>query len=196
MPVNWTDVVGAPVEKRMRRARPTGWFWAKATPAADLAVIRGTGGGQFTLVEASTGPLLGTVDESGAHTGAHPGAVYTHQGVAFSVLDLDLEEKLVAGHRTEPDYTTQPRPQREVPIVRTDPQRVLPSRTAVCSGTVDVKDQVVAYRMRAKRGGAIIAEHELDLPERTLQTKAVWWTSPQTVLDDAEVASGDLPGAV
>src|SRR5699024_2770832 len=32
--------------------------------------------------------------------------------------------------------------------------------------------------------------------ERTLQTKAVWWTIPQTVLDDAEVASGDLPGAV
>src|SRR5699024_310711 len=43
---------------------------------------------------------------------------------------------------------------------------------------------------------AISAGHELALPERTLQTKAVWWTSPQTVLDGAEVASGDLPGAV
>ena len=195
-PVNSPEVVDDLVEKRMLRARPTGWFWAKDTPAADLADIRGTGGGQFTLVEASTGTLLGTVDESGAHTGAHPGAVYTHQGVDFIVLDLDLEEKIVAVERTEVDYTTQPRSQTEIAIVSTDSQRVLPSGTAVCSGTVDVKDQVVAYRMRAKRGGAIIAEHELDLPERTLQTKAVWWTIPQTVLDDAEVASGDLPGAV
>src|SRR5699024_11566807 len=92
--------------------------------------------------------------------------------------------------------TRGPRAQTESASVSTDPQRVLPPCTAVCSGTADVKDQVVAYRMRAKRGGAIIAEHELDLPERTLQTKAVWWTIPQTVLDDAEVASGDLPGAV
>lgn len=122
--------------------------------------------------------------------------MYTHQGIDFTVLDLDLEDRIVAVERAQVDYTTQPRLQTQISIVDTDAQRVLPSGVAVCSGTVDVKDQVVAYRMRAKRGGAIIAEHELDLPERTLRTKAVWWTIPQSVLDEAEVVSGDLPGAV
>ena len=195
-PDNSSEVIDDLVEAKLLRARPTGWFWAKDQPATDLSDIRGSGGGQFSLVEASTGTLLGTVDESGAHTGAHPGAVYTHQGIDFTVLDLDFEDRIVAVERAEVDYTTQPRSQTEISIVDTDAQRVLASGVAVCSGTVDVKDQVVAYRMRAKRGGAIIAEHELDLPERTLRTKAVWWTIPQSILDEAEVVSGDLPGAV
>src|SRR5699024_6514501 len=81
-------------------------------------------------------------------------------------------------------------------IVTAASQRVPRSGTAGGRGSVDVQGHVVAAGMRAKRGGATIAEHELALPERTLQTKAVWWTIPQTVLDDAEVASADLPGAV
>ena len=66
----------------------------------------------------------------------------------------------------------------------------------MASGTVDVTDEVIAYRMRAKRGGAIIAEHDLDLPERTLRTSAVWWTIPQALLEETEVLKADLPGAV
>ncbi|RBP63386.1 DEAD/DEAH box helicase domain-containing protein [Brevibacterium sanguinis] len=195
-PDNSAEVIADLVERRMLRARPTGWFWAKDSPATDLSDIRGSGGGQFRLVEASTGALLGTVDESGAHTGAHPGAVYTHQGADFTVIDLDLDDHVVFVERTEVDYTTQARSLTEIAIVDTDHQRVLPSGVSVCSGTVDVKDHVVSYRMRAKRGGAILAEHDLDLPERTLRTAAVWWTIPQSLLDEAEVIRADLPGAV
>ncbi|MDN5806280.1 MAG: DEAD/DEAH box helicase [Brevibacterium sp.] len=195
-PDNSAEVLADLVDRKLLRARPTGWFWAKDEPAADMSDIRGSGGGQFRLVEASTGALLGTVDESGAFTGAHPGAVYTHQGADFTVLDLDLEDHVALVERAEVDYTTQARSQTEIDIVDTDRQRALASGVTVCSGTVDVKDHVIAYRMRAKRGGAIIAEHELDLPERTLQTKAVWWTIPQTLLDEAEIVAADLPGAV
>lgn len=195
-PAESAEVVADLVDRKLLRARPTGWFWVKDEPATDLSDIRGSGGGQFRLVEASTGTLLGTVDEAGAHTGAHPGAVYTHQGADFTVLDLDLEERIALIERSEVDYTTQPRSATEIEIVSTDAQRVLPSGVSVCSGTVDVKDQVIAYRMRAKRGGAIIAEHELDLPERTLQTKAVWWSIPQSLLEAVEIVAADLPGAV
>ncbi|WP_309132230.1 DEAD/DEAH box helicase [Brevibacterium sp.] len=195
-PDNSAEVIADLVDRRLLRARPAGWFWAKDIPATDLSDIRGSGGGQFRLVEASTGTLLGTVDESGAHTGAHPGAVYTHQGTDFTVLELDLDDHVVLVERAEVDYTTQARSLTEIEIVSTDQQRVLPSGVAVCSGTVDVKDHVVGYRMRSKRGGAIIAEHELDLPEMTLQTTAVWWTIPQSLLDEAEILRADLPGAV
>lgn len=195
-PDNAAEVVDDLVERKMLRARPAGWFWAKDMPATDLADIRGTGGGQFRLVEASTGTLLGTVDEAGAHTGAHPGAVYTHQGTDFLVADLDLDERVAFIERAEVDYTTQPRSTTEISIVDTASQRTLPSGVTVASGTVDVTDEVIAYRMRAKRGGAIIAEHDLDLPERTLRTSAVWWTIPQALLEETEVLKADLPGAV
>jgi DEAD/DEAH box helicase domain-containing protein len=35
----------------------------------------------------------------------------------------------------------------------------------------------------------------LDLPERVLQTTAVWWTLPDHVLTESGVAEADLPGA-
>lgn len=195
-PDNAAEVVDDLVERKLLRARPLGWFWAKDEPATDQSDIRGSGGGQFRLVEASTGTLLGTVDETGAHRGAHPGAVYTHQGTDFLVADLDLDERIALVDRTEVDYTTQARSLTEISIVDTVSQRTLPSGVGVASGTVDVTDQVVAYRIRAKRGGTILAEHELDLPERTLRTSAVWWTIPRALLESAEVLKADLPGAV
>ncbi|MBP0661539.1 DEAD/DEAH box helicase, partial [Mycobacterium tuberculosis] len=90
-----------------------------------------------------------------------PGAVYTHQGTDFLVEDLDLDEHIALVDRAEVDYTTQARSLTEISIVDTATQRTLPSGVGVASGTVDVTDQVVAYRMRAKRGGTILAEHEL-----------------------------------
>jgi len=61
-------------------------------------------------------------------------------------------------------------------------------------GTVDVVHQVVSYLKRSTTGGGMLGEELLDLPERTLQTKAVWWT-----LDPKAVAGAlqhdDVPGA-
>src|SRR5699024_4746961 len=43
--VTAAQVVESLTAAKMLRKRPTGWFWAKAEPAADLTDIRGTGGG-------------------------------------------------------------------------------------------------------------------------------------------------------
>src|SRR5207249_401124 len=56
-----------------------------------LVDVRSASGGLFAIVDAETGALLGTVDESKAHYHVHPGAVYLHQGEQFEVLQLDLE---------------------------------------------------------------------------------------------------------
>ena len=41
----------------------------------------------------------------------------------------------------------------------------------------------------------MLGEERLDLPERILETKAVWWTLPAATLEDAGLAELDLPGA-
>jgi DEAD/DEAH box helicase domain-containing protein len=41
----------------------------------------------------------------------------------------------------------------------------------------------------------VLGEEPLDLPERTLRTKAVWWTIPADAIEEAGLATVDLPGA-
>ena len=43
--------------------------------------------------------------------------------------------------------------------------------------------------------GDVLGEQPLDLPERTLETAAVWWTLPDDVLEDCGIDPMDLPGA-
>src|SRR6478736_2264737 len=64
-----------------------------------------------------------------------------------------------------------------------------------CSfGQVTVRGQVVSF-LRRLPGGEVIGEHPLDLPERTLATRAVWWTMPTSELAGAGVDEAGIPGA-
>ncbi len=57
-----------------------------------------------------------------------------------------------------------------------------------------VHTQVTSF-LRRLPSGEIIGTHPLDLPRRTLSTKAVWWTMPVDALARAGVAEVDIPGA-
>jgi DEAD/DEAH box helicase domain-containing protein len=41
----------------------------------------------------------------------------------------------------------------------------------------------------------VLGEESLDLPSRTLSTKAVWWTMAPSALVEADLAAPDIPGA-
>jgi DEAD/DEAH box helicase domain-containing protein len=56
-----------------------------------------------------------------------------------------------------------------------------------------VTSQVVSYQRKQLVTGDILDEQPLDLPERTLRTKAVWWTLPDDVV--AGLGLDDVPGA-
>lgn len=57
-----------------------------------------------------------------------------------------------------------------------------------------VRHQVTSF-LRRLPGGEVLGEHPLDLPPRTLATKAVWWTMPVEDLAGAGVAEDGIPGA-
>ena len=61
------------------------------------------------LVEESTGRLLGTVDAGAAHSTAHDGAVYLHQGETYLVRSLDLDEHVATVVAEDPGYSTSAR---------------------------------------------------------------------------------------
>ena len=178
----------------MLRRRPRGWFWTDRRRASDLADIRSTGGAPVRLVEEGTGRLLGTVDQSSAHGTVHEGAVYLHQGDSFLVLSLDLGDNVAVVAAADPDYSTSAREVTDI-AVTTERAHVSWGTARVSFGDVRVTHQVVSYLKRRVPSGEVLGEEPLDLPERVLDTKAVWWTLPPGVLEEAGLHERDLPGA-
>ncbi|WP_084264419.1 DEAD/DEAH box helicase [Actinomadura macra] len=181
------DLLPDLVRRGFLRRRPAGWYWTRRDRAADLADIRGAGGAPIQVVEAMTGRLLGTVDEASAHTTVHEGAVYIHQGDSFVVQTLDLDDSVALVEPAEPDYSTTARDVTDITIA----ERLRSTSWGEATlrfGTVEVTRQVVAYQMRRLQTGEMLGEKPLDLPPRTLRTRAVWWTLSETQID----ALGDL----
>ena len=145
------------------------------------------------LVEDVTGRVLGTVDASSAHGTAHTGAVYLHQGETWLVLELDLDQNVAVVVREDPDYTTTAREITDIEITREHRHQTW-GDARVSFGDVRVTHQVVSYLKRRVPTGEVIGEEPLDLPERTLDTRAVWWTLPADSLE-AVVEAADLPGS-
>ena len=170
------------------RKRPTGWYWTSRERAQDLTDLRGTGD-TVRIVERGTGRLLGTVDAASAHRQVHPGAVYVHQGVTHVVQSLDLDDSVAMVEVQDVDYTTFARDVSDIRI--TEREQTWPGSGATMNvGRVNVISRTVAYELRAL-DGTLLGVRDLDLPERVLSTKAVWWT----IEDHKTSHLDDLPGA-
>ena len=180
-----SELVDELVARGWLRRRSTGWYWTRRERATDLADLRGIGGTPVRVVEQDTGRLLGTVDPGSSHTTVHGGAVYVHQGVTHVVDTLDLEASVALVHREDPDWTTSAREVTELRVLETH-QSLLQGRAAVHLGTVEVTRRVVGFLRRRIVTGEVLGEEPLDLPPRSLRTKAVWWTLAEAVPDLAE----------
>ncbi|MFD0890859.1 DEAD/DEAH box helicase, partial [Streptosporangium algeriense] len=171
------EVLADLVANGLLRERATGWFWTRRERATDLADIRGAGGPAVQVVEASTGRLLGTVDEASAHTSVHTGAVYVHQGETFLVEELDLDAGVALVEEGSPDYTTFARDVTDISVLESLRSHPL-GPGELHFGSVEVTRQVVSYVKRRAQSGELLGDEPLELPARTLRTRAVWWTLP------------------
>ena len=180
---------------KLLRRRATAWHWTRRERAADLTDIRGGGGRPVQIVEAATGRLLGTVDESAAHTTVHDGAVHLHQGRTYLVKHLDLEDSVALVEESSPPFSTTARDTTTIRILDTETE--IPWGDArLCFGSVEVTNQVVSYLRRKLITGEVLGEAKLDLPPRTLRTRAVWWTVTADQLDAARIGPEILGGAL
>ncbi|MBB2908971.1 DEAD/DEAH box helicase domain-containing protein [Streptosporangium becharense] len=188
------EVLRALVRDGMLRERATGWYWTSRERAADLADLRGAGGAPVQVVEMSTGRLLGTVDEPSAHAAVHTGAVYVHQGETFVVAELDLQAGVALVEAGKPEYMTFARDVTDISVIESLRSRPLgPGELHL--GTVEVTNQVVSYLKRGVQSGELLGDEPLDLPPRTLRTRAVWWTLPASAVAPLARDGVDLGGA-
>ncbi|MFD8078835.1 DEAD/DEAH box helicase [Streptomyces sp. NPDC059718] len=184
------------LERRgLLRRRTGGWYWTRRERAADLTDIRGEGGKPVQVVEAGTGRLLGTVDAGAAHTTVHEGAVHLHQGRTYLVRHLDLEDSVALVEQADPPYSTMARDTTAISVLDEDLVEEW-GEARLHFGSVEVTHQVVSFLRRRLITNEVMGETKLDLPPRTLRTRAVWWTVTDDQLDAARIHPEELPGAL
>lgn len=188
------------VDRQLLRRRPSGWFWNIAIGASpqSLTDLRGSGGGEAQLVESLTGTVIGTVGAAQVDASAHPGAVYTHAGKVYVVEDIEDNVALV--RHEDPGYRTRVRSESSIRILEQERGDFwslgAPAVVEWGFGTVEVTSQVTGYDRLLLPGLEIVGHYALDLPERVLPTKAVWWTLPESACREAGLDATILPGAL
>jgi DEAD/DEAH box helicase domain-containing protein len=162
-----------------------GYVWSgRDFPAARVS-LRSTGPEAFTIVEATSGAVLGIAEQERAFTTVHEGAIYLHLGESYRVRALDLENRTAIVEPFSGDYYTQAKVETTTAIV--EPRRV-ERRLGVelAFGSVVVTDQVVGYQKKSIQTQESIELVPLELPQTEFETEAVWFLPEPWMLEGLE----------
>jgi DEAD/DEAH box helicase domain-containing protein len=162
-----------------------GFVWAgRDYPAAKVS-LRSTGPDAFTIVEGSSGTVLGIAERERAFTTVHEGAIYLHLGESYRVRTLDLENRTALVEPFSGDYYTQAKTETTTAIV--EPRRA-DRRLGVelTFGSVVVTDQVVGYQKKSIQTQESLELVPLELPQTEFETEAVWFLPEAWMLEGLE----------
>ena len=164
---------------------PAGFVWkGRDYPAARVS-LRSGDAEAFTVVDASTGSLLGLVERDRAYSTVHAGAVYLHLGEQYLVEALDLEGRVALVAPASVDWYTQAKKETETTIEETArTERRL--GVELSFGRVSVTEQVVGYARKAVRDGSTLDVVPMLMPEVTFDTEAVWFCPEPEHLEGLE----------
>jgi len=167
------------------RRTDAGYVWAgRDYPAAHVS-LRSTGPESFTVVDATSGAVLGIVEQERAFSTVHEGAIYLHLGESYRVRALDLESRHAVVEPFRGDYYTQAKVETTTAIV--EPYRNERRLGLDLSfGSVVVTDQVVGYQKKSIQTQESIELVALDLPETEFGTEAVWFLPEPWMLEGIE----------
>ena len=191
---NAEAVAEALVDDGLLRRRPSGYFPSPGVDPHPAVDIRGSSGSQIAILETETGRLLGSSDVGRAPATVHPGAVYLHQGESYMVDSLDFEDGVAFVHADDPGYTTFARELTDIAVTGPGERKTFGPITLGLV-PVSVSNTVIGY-LRRQRSGEVIDFVELDMPTRTLDTKAVMCTITPEALQDNGVEALRIPGAL
>jgi DEAD/DEAH box helicase domain-containing protein len=159
-----------------------GWVWAGKDYPAARTPLRSASADAFTVIDGTSGTVLGIVEQERAYSTVHEGAVYLHLGEQWLVHKLDLVARRAVVEPHSGDWYTQVKKDTSTDIEE-------PRRTErrlgleLTFGNVSVTERVVAYQRKSIRDQATIATVELDLPPSVFETEAVWYLPTLRQLD-------------
>ena len=153
------------------RRKDGGFVWAGRDYPAGRFGLRSATPDSFTVVDVSTGSLLGLVEQERAYSTVHQGAVYLHLGESYRVAELDLENRTALVEPYTGDEYTQAKKDTMTAIVEPlrEERRLGLDLTF---GRVVVTEQVVAYQRKRIGDGETIETLPLDLPETRVRDRS------------------------
>jgi DEAD/DEAH box helicase domain-containing protein len=167
------------------RHTPSGYVWAGRDYPAGRFGLRSSTPDPFSVVDTSTGSLLGLVERERAYSTVHTGAIYLHLGEAYRVLELDHEARAALVEPFAGDEYTQAKKDTMTAILeaaRTERRLGV----ELMFGAVTVTEQVVAYQRKRIQDGETIETVTLDLPQTEFETEAVWFVPESWMLEGLE----------
>ena len=164
---------------------PAGFVWkGRDTPAARFS-LRSGDRDSFTIVDATTGSVLGLIERERAYSSVHEGAVYLHLGAQYLVRELDGVARTAVVEPAAVDWYTQVQKDTQTAI-DTELRSTRAAGVDLQFGRVSVTEQVIAYQRKAIRDGSTLAVVPLILPEVTFDTEAVWFCPDGTLLEELD----------
>jgi len=162
-----------------------GFVWAGRDYPAARVPLRSTGMDAFTVVDRSTGSVLGLVERERAYSTVHEGAIYLHLGQQFRVASLDHEARAALVEPFSGDYYTQAKKETMTAI---DEARRVEWRCGLelSFGSVVVTEQVVAYQKKSIHDQAAFDLVQLDLPQTEFETEAIWFVPQPWMTEDLD----------
>jgi DEAD/DEAH box helicase domain-containing protein len=167
------------------RKTKAGYVWAGRDYPAARVPLRSTGPEAFTIVDGSSGTILGIVEQERAYSTVHEGAVYLHLGDSFRVQELDLESRTAVVEQFTGDYYTQAKKETTTAIVEAQ-QAGRRLGVELSFGRVVVTEQVVAYQKKSIQTQESFELVALTLPQTEFETEAIWFVPEPWMLEGLE----------
>ncbi|AJF26198.1 ATP-dependent helicase [Haloarcula sp. CBA1115] len=171
-----------------RRQTDQGMRWlGNGSPHHEMN-LRTVDDGEVKLV--ANGDVIAKLSVEDALRDAYPGAIYHHQGRRYEVTDLDLDAGVAELDRTWADYFTRVLHDKTITVEADLAERRLPTRedVPVRFASVTMRKQITGYERRDGSSGEVLGQRSLDLPETTLETKALYHTVPSDI--ESEIRQG------
>ena len=167
------------------RKTPRGWVYAGKDYPAGRTPLRSATADAFSVIDATTGTVLGIVEHERAYSTIHEGAVYLHLGEQWLVHELDVSGRRAIVEPFGGDWYTQVKKETFTDVE--EPLRVEQRLgLELTFGRVSVTEQVVAYQRKGIRDQATIDTVQLDLPATTFDTEAIWYVPTEKQLEGIE----------
>jgi DEAD/DEAH box helicase domain-containing protein len=179
-----TALERAAVLPELRKTK-AGYVWAGRDYPAARVPLRSTGPEAFTVVDGSSGTILGIVEQERAYSTVHEGAIYLHLGDSYRVQELDLESRTAVVEPFSGDYYTQAKKETTTAIV--EAQRAERRLGVELSfGRVVVTEQVVGYQKKSIQTQESLELVALTLPQTEFETEAIWFAPEPWMLEGLE----------
>lgn len=151
--------------------------------AAGGIPLRSASVDNIAVVEQASGEMLGVVEAERAFSTLHPGAVYLHLGRAYEVELLDIDTRQAMVNSAGGEWFTRPKLATEIYIERVlERTEIGPGGSvALHHGVVSVTEQVIAFQRVSVADQEPIDTIELELPEQSFESEALWYTLPDQV---------------